>query len=324
MSLPQDGAAGVLGVTGVVVSFFSICVDTSFEGMRGHAHALSPLYAPGAGKEPALDFTAVKVYNETVIWDKRSGIPCMGVLSVILCIGRRQLAFAALFFCVFLGLTAVFWQGSRPAETAVFAPRDGVPVTVVIDPGHGGEDGGAVSPGGVSESHINLAISACLNDLLRFAGAKTAMTRTEDVSIHTEGDTMRARKVSDIHNRVELVNNMENSVLISIHQNSLPSSAVTHGAQVFWNRQEGAGALAESVQEVLNVTINTGNEKNIRRIPDTIYLMKHVTAPGILVECGFLSNSTETEKLQQPSYQLKLAAAIACGYLRCAGAEEAP
>ena len=242
---------------------------------------------------------------------------------MIVCIGKRQLAVAALFCCFFLGLAAVLWQGSQPAETAVFAPRYGVPVTVVIDPGHGGEDGGAVSASGTAESHINLAVATRLNDLLRFAGATTVMTRTEDVFIHTEGDTMRARKVSDIHNRVEIVNSIENSVLISVHQNSLPSSAVTHGAQVFWNQQEGAETLAESVQEVLNELINSGNEKNTKRIPDTIYLMKHVTAPGILVECGFLSNSTETERLQQPSYQLKLAAAIACGYLRCAGAEEA-
>lgn len=248
----------------------------------------------------------------------------MGVLPVILCIGKRQLAMAALFCCFFLGLAAVLWQGNQPAETAVFAPRDGVPVTVVIDPGHGGEDGGAVSSSGVEESLINLAVSTRLNDLLRFVGVRTVMTRTKDVSIHTEGDTMRARKVSDIHNRVELVNGIENSVLISVHQNSLPSSAVTHGAQVFWNRQEGGEALAESVQEVLNGTINPGNEKHTKRIPDTIYLMKHTTASGILVECGFLSNSTETEKLQKPSYQLKLAAAIACGYLRCAGAKEAP
>ena len=134
---------------------------------------------------------------------------------------------------------------------------------------------------------------------------------------------MRARKVSDIHNRVALVNGIENSVLISIHQNSLPSSTVTYGAQVFWNRQEGAEVLAESVQEILNKTVNTGNEKRTKRIPDSIYLMKHVTAPGILVECGFLSNTAETEQLQQPSYQLKLAAAIAGGYLRCAGGKEA-
>ena len=134
---------------------------------------------------------------------------------------------------------------------------------------------------------------------------------------------MRARKVSDIHNRVILVNGTENSVLISIHQNSLPSSPVTHGAQVFWNRQAGADILAESVQQALKETINPGNEKLTRRIPDTIYLMKHVKAPAILVECGFLSNGSETDHLQQPSYQMKLASAIACGYLRRVGAKEA-
>ena len=112
-------------------------------------------------------------------------------------------------------------------------------------------------------------------------------------------------------------------MLLSIHQNSLPSSAVTHGAQVFWNRQEGAEELAGVVQETLNAVINVGNEKQSKRIPDTIYLMKNVTAPAILVECGFLSNSAETMQLQQPSYQLKLAAAIAGGYLRCAGDKEA-
>ena len=247
----------------------------------------------------------------------------MGVLPVIICIEKRQLILTALFCFFFAGLVAVLWYGSKPDTVPVFSAREGVPITVVIDPGHGGEDGGAVSASGVSESHINLAVAQRVNDLLRFAGQQAVMSRTEDVSIHTEGDTMRARKVSDIHNRVALVNGIENSVLISIHQNSLPSSTVTHGAQVFWNRQEGAEVLAESVQEILNKTVNTGNEKRTKRIPDSIYLMKHVTAPGILVECGFLSNTAETEQLQQPSYQLKLAAAIAGGYLRCAGDKEA-
>lgn len=248
----------------------------------------------------------------------------MGVLPVIVCIGKRQLILTALFCCFFAGLAAVLWHGSQPNAAPVFAAREGVPVTVVIDAGHGGEDGGAISASGVSESHINLAVAQRVNDLLRFTGQRTVMSRTEDVSIHTEGDTIRARKVSDIHNRVELVNSIENSVLISIHQNSLPSSAVTHGAQVFWNRQEGAEALAEAVQEVLNEAVNAGNEKNTKRIPDSIYLMKHAAAPGILVECGFLSNAAETEQLQQPSYQLRLATAIAGGYLRCTGAKEAP
>ena len=188
--------------------------------------------------------------------------------------------------------------------------------TVVIDPGHGGEDGGAVSPGGVAEGQINLAVSLRVSDLLRFAGERTRLTRSEDVTICDEGlDTMRQRKSSDLKNRVKLVEATENAVLLSIHQNSLPSSPVTHGAQVFWNRREGAEVLAESIQNALNANVNAGNEKRPRQIPDSIYLMKNITAPGVLVECGFLSNPPETERLQDPAYQLRLAAAITAGYL---------
>lgn len=221
-----------------------------------------------------------------------------------------------------MGFSALLWAGHSPESTAVFLAGEGVPVTVVIDPGHGGEDGGAVSSDGVMESHINLSISCQVNDLLRFAGQRTVLTRSEDVSIHTEGDTVRARKASDIRNRVALVNGTENAVLLSIHQNSLPSSRVTHGAQVFWNTAEGSETLARVVQDSLNMAVNGGNEKNSKQIPATIYLMKHVTAPAILVECGFLSNAEETVKLQEPSYQLKLATAITSGYLRCLAGEE--
>lgn len=248
----------------------------------------------------------------------------MGVLSVIVLIHKRFLLGSLLVFCCVTGLAAVLLTGLRPAGVPAFAARQVGTVTVVIDPGHGGEDGGAVSPDGVMESRINLAVSQRLSDLLRFAGQRTLLTRTEDVSIHTEGDTMRARKVSDIHHRVDIVNNTEGAVLLSIHQNSLPSSRVTHGAQVFWNTGEGADVLAGVVQDALNTVINKGNEKLPRKIPATIYLMKHVTVPAILVECGFLSNSTETARLQEPSYQLKLAAAIATGYLRCLAGEEVP
>ena len=221
-------------------------------------------------------------------------------------------------------MTATVWILSKQTkqEVPVFVVNNDVPVTVVVAPGHGGEDGGAVSAGGVLESHINLAVAARVNDLLRFSGQRTVMTRTEDVSIHTKGDTIRARKASDIRNRVALVNNMESAVLLSIHQNSLPTSPVTHGAQVFWNQQEGGEELARVVQDSLNIAINPGNEKHPKQIPGTIYLMKHVTAPAILVECGFLSNTEETSMLQNASYQMKLAAAITTGYLRCLAGEE--
>ncbi|WP_293286322.1 N-acetylmuramoyl-L-alanine amidase [Oscillibacter sp.] len=195
----------------------------------------------------------------------------------------------------------------------------------MVDAGHGGEDGGAMSPDGVEESRLNLEIALRVNDLLRFAGQRTLLTRSEDITTSDPNlDTIRQRKVSDLKNRVALVNSTENAVLLSIHQNSLPSSVVTHGAQVFWNRQEGAEELAETVQDALNSSVNIGNEKRPKLIPITIYLMKNITAPGIIVECGFLSNPEETNRLQQPDYQLKLAAAITAGYLRCAAGEEVP
>ena len=233
---------------------------------------------------------------------------------MVILLRKRDLILSGLFCCFFLSLAAVLWRGN--IVPTFNAREEGVPVTVVIDPGHGGEDGGAVSPGGVEEGQINLAVSFRVSDLLRFAGQRTLLTRSEDVTICDEGlDTMHQRKSSDLKNRVRIVEETENAILLSIHQNSLPSSPVTHGAQVFWNRQEGAEALAERVQEALNAGINVGNEKLPRQIPDSIYLMKHITAPGVLVECGFLSNEAETERLQNPAYQLRLATAIVAGYL---------
>ena len=241
---------------------------------------------------------------------------------MIILLRKHVLLGAGLFCCFFAALACVIWAGQR-AAVSVFAAADSAAVTVVVDPGHGGEDGGAVSAGGVEESQINLAVALQVNDLLRLMGRRTVLTRSEDVSTCDEGlDTIRQRKASDLKNRVALVNATPNAVLLSIHQNSLPSSPVTHGAQVFWNRQEGAEELALLVQDSLNGTVNAGNEKNAKQIPPTIYLMKNITAPGVIVECGFLSNSAETALLQEPSYQLKLASAIAAGCLRCLAGEE--
>ena len=238
---------------------------------------------------------------------------------MVILLRKRDLVLSCLFCCFFFGLAAVLWRGNA---VPAFHVREEVPVTVVIDPGHGGEDGGAVSPGGVPESQINLAVSLRVHDLLRFAGQRTRLTRDGDETICDQGlDTMRQRKVSDLKNRVKLVEETENAVLLSIHQNSLPSSPVTHGAQVFWNRQEGAESLAGSIQEALNAAVNGGNDKRPRQIPDSIYLMKNITAPGVLVECGFLSNAPETERLQDPAHQLRLAFAVTAGYLNAGNGE---
>ena len=235
---------------------------------------------------------------------------------MILLLKKRNLLTGGLLCCFFIAFAAVLWRGNSVSVPA-FGGGRGEPVLVIIDPGHGGEDGGAVSTdGAVKESGLNLSIALRVEDLMRFLGQATAMTRREDVSIHSpESRTAREKKVSDLHNRVALVNSREGALLLSIHQNSLPSSTVTHGAQVFWNRKDGAEELAQSVQDALNIAANAENEKKTKAIPATIYLMKNINVPGILVECGFLSNKEETALLQQPDYQVRLATAITAGCL---------
>ena len=123
--------------------------------------------------------------------------------------------------------------------------------TVVIDPGHGGEDGGAVGSQGIQEKGINLAISQKLSDLLGFCGVSSVLTRTEDISIHSnDAENIRQKKVSDIKNRVDIVENAEYARLISIHLNHF-SQASCHGAQVFYSVNHDSGkAFADTVQDL--------------------------------------------------------------------------
>ena len=200
----------------------------------------------------------------------------------------------------------------------VFAPdTTGQAHYYIIDAGHGGEDGGAVSGDGIAESDLNLSIAVKTEKLLSFLGKNTAMTRNDGNAVYTDGAaTLREKKRSDLENRVSMVNEYTHATLISIHQNSLPSVPAVHGAQVFYNAVEGAQALAEQTQQQLNQSVNLGNEKAAKEIDSSIYLMQHVNCPAILIECGFLSNSAETQLLQDAHYQTKLAAAIVAGILR--------
>lgn len=218
---------------------------------------------------------------------------------------------AALFFLLALVLALPLYE-SMPAFSA--APS-GRPV-YVLDAGHGGEDGGAVSASGVKESSVNLAITQDLKQFLQFLGQDIVMVRNEDVSIYSPGaETLRQKKVSDLKNRVALVNETSGAILVSVHQNSLPTVPSVHGAQVFYGTADPSAALAQSVQSALNQCVNAGNEKHEKQIAPSIYLFKNVNCPAILIECGFLSNAAETVRLQDASYQKQLAAAIAAGIL---------
>lgn len=229
---------------------------------------------------------------------------------IVIC--RRSVVYCLLLLLALL--TAILLcHGIRTIPA--LAPEE-IPPTIIIDAGHGGADGGAVSAEGVVESTLNLQIARKVEGLLCFLGQNTVMTRTGTEGLYDpDSTTIRQKKVADTRNRVQLINSYENAVLISIHQNSLPGAPKVCGAQVFYNSRPHAKELAATMQGVLNDSVNIGNPKTETAISKSVYIMSHVNCDAVLVECGFLSNSAEAELLQQPDYQRKLAAAIVSGYL---------
>ncbi len=185
-------------------------------------------------------------------------------------------------------------------------PREHI---LVIDAGHGGEDGGAISCTGIPESQINLQIALRLHDLLHLMGYETKMIRTTDISVYTEGQTISQRKASDLRNRVKLVNETEKAILISIHQNTFPIEKYS-GAQVFYNRAIGAKEIAQRMQSALIAALNPGSHRQCKEA-DGVFLMEHIRNPGILIECGFLSNGEEEAMLRSAEYQKKISCVIA-------------
>ncbi len=193
-------------------------------------------------------------------------------------------------------------------------------VTFVIDAGHGGEDGGAVATDGTVESEINLSIAKRLDGLMCLLGHSCVMTRTEDKSIYSpSAKTIREKKVSDIHNRVDLVNQIPNSILISIHQNMLPSHPNVTGAQVFYAPNESSQRQASAIQQQLNQTVNREKNKQEKPAASSIYLLQNIETTGVLIECGFLSNPGETVKLKSDAHQKLLAITIATGIHKAEG-----
>ena len=222
---------------------------------------------------------------------------------------KRYMLVLVLCFCLVIG-GAWFGKNSGEAAEQAFAAAEAGGFQLVLDAGHGGEDGGALSAAGDKESNVNLSIVLRMDQLLGLCGVLPILTRSEDVSIHDAGaSTLREKKVSDIHNRVALVESQPSPLLVSIHQNSYPDARYS-GAQVFYGRTEESRIWGEAAQEILRQCLDENNSRAAKRIPDTVYLMNHISCPAILVECGFMSNREEAARLQTPEYQKKLAAAL--------------
>lgn len=189
--------------------------------------------------------------------------------------------------------------------------------TVIVDAGHGGDDGGAIGIDGTVEKDINLDIALKLEKILKFYGFNVIMTRTQDVMTCDDGlDSLRKRKISDIHNRFELMRKHPDAIFISVHQNKFEDSS-QHGTQVFYSgNDERSKELAEAIQTSVTLTLQRKNDRVVKKSGSGIYLLYHAKIPAILVECGFISNSDEVKKLKDESYRMKLAILIADGLIK--------
>ena len=184
---------------------------------------------------------------------------------------------------------------------------------VILDAGHGGSDSGKVGINGAKEKEINLKITKCIKDLLEKEGVQVVLTREED-------EQLAESKVEDLKCRVKLMNDTKPALAVSIHQNSYHEENV-FGAQVFYYRtslegEKAAGMLQDALQQV--------NPKNTKKIKanDTYYILKKTEVPTVIVECGFLSNYEEAQKLVEEDYQTSVAEAVTEGILSYIGNEK--
>ena len=178
----------------------------------------------------------------------------------------------------------------------------------------GKPDEGAVGLFGTTEQAINLSISLKLQKLIEQCGAKVILTRSDENGIYSiDSKSIREKKVSDIKNRVDLGNNSNADIFISIHLNKYPPSEIYRGWQTFYqNKNDESDNLATLIHHNINKNIDYENNRTPMKITD-VYIMKNVTIPTVIVECGFLSNSEETTLLKDDTYQYKLAWGIFLG-----------
>ena len=186
---------------------------------------------------------------------------------------------------------------------------------IIIDAGHGGEDPGAIGSNGVYEKDLNLAIALQVGQMLEDEGYVIVYTRTDDRMLYTEEENIKGiRKISDLKNRCKVAQRYPDALFISIHMNSFGSDKY-FGTQVYYsNVNEKSIDLAEAVQYKVREAIQTDNNRTIKK-SEELYVLNNINNPSILIECGFLTNKTECEKLCKKEYQKELSFSIVCGII---------
>ena len=186
---------------------------------------------------------------------------------------------------------------------------------IIIDAGHGGEDSGAVGINGAYEKDLNLAIALLLGEELSSRGYTVVYTRTEDKMLYLPEENIKGmRKISDLKNRCKVTEQYDDAILISLHMNSYGSSKYS-GLQVYYaDASKESERLAGKIQNAVRETLQPKNKRQIKN-GSSLYLLENAKGTAVLIECGFLSNEAECEKLSQKEYQKELSFSIICGII---------
>ena len=223
---------------------------------------------------------------------------------------------AAAVFLVTLAAFSFLVMVGEPVGEAPASGRFSTFRTVVIDPGHGGADGGAVGYSGSVEKGLNLDISLKLRDLLRCSGFRVVMIREDDRSIHEEGvEGIAAQKRSDLHRRLAIYNEDPTALVVSVHMNRYGDPAC-NGAQIFYSPNLPASKeLAGNLQSAFVRRLQPENRREIKPAEERLFLLFHAKVPAVLCECGFLSNPEEEALLLEDDYRSKVAFTLFEGLL---------
>ena len=223
---------------------------------------------------------------------------------------KNLLRFTA-FILAFCGIAILFSASTIKSYDQIknaAATKNTPEWTVVLDAGHGGEDGGAVSASGTYEKDVNLSITLKLHELLRANGISVILTRSEDILLYDKTVDYHGRKKAlDLAARRKIAEETPNCVFVSVHLNAFPQTQYS-GLQVWYSQNTPSSlTLAQTVQRMTAEQLQPQNDRRVKPATSSIYLLHHLQCPAILVECGFLSNPEEAARLSTEEYQNQLA-----------------
>lgn len=234
---------------------------------------------------------------------------------------KTTIVFLSLFLCfaILFSFAGVYYSQELVWELEAVADAPDLASslpTIVIDAGHGGEDGGASTYGGAPEKELNLLIANDLRDMLLAVGINVVMTRESDTLLYDKNSDYKGHKKSmDLANRLKIARETDNALLISIHMNAFPEEKYK-GLQVYYSKNvPDSQALARLIQENNKRTLSPDNNRKIKAAGKNIYLLDRFDKAAILIECGFLSNTEERERLNDPEYRQELSACFLASLL---------